>query len=144
MTKVNRERIRKWVEALRSGEYKQGQGALRPSDSKFCCLGVGCDVYRKAKNVGRTKKLKWTQWGSFLEEDYVLPAGVMAWFGVMQEDPTVYVKNEAIDADTEEVAVSLAQLNDNEKDFRYIASAIERTFLAPQRKAKATGKARRR
>lgn len=28
-----------WVAALRSGEYKQGQGTLRRGD-KFCCLGV--------------------------------------------------------------------------------------------------------
>lgn len=34
----------KWVEALRSGEYKQGQNALRTNDNKFCCLGVLCDV----------------------------------------------------------------------------------------------------
>jgi len=36
---------RKWVEALRSGEYKQGQGALRDArDNTWCCLGVLCEV----------------------------------------------------------------------------------------------------
>lgn len=34
---------RRWVEALRSGEYQQGQGRLRDGDS-FCCLGVLCDL----------------------------------------------------------------------------------------------------
>lgn len=34
----------KWIEALRSGEYKQGYGALRDDDDTFCCLGVLCDV----------------------------------------------------------------------------------------------------
>jgi hypothetical protein len=33
----------KWVEALRSGEYKQTKGTLRDGDS-FCCLGVLCDI----------------------------------------------------------------------------------------------------
>jgi hypothetical protein len=33
----------RWVEALRSGEYEQGAGALRNGD-KFCCLGVLCDI----------------------------------------------------------------------------------------------------
>lgn len=33
----------KWVEALRSGKYAQGEGSLRHQD-KFCCLGVLCDV----------------------------------------------------------------------------------------------------
>jgi len=34
----------KWLEALRSGKYKQGQGRLRSDDDKFCCLGVLCDI----------------------------------------------------------------------------------------------------
>jgi hypothetical protein len=35
---------RKWVEALRSGKYQQGKGALRNSDNRYCCLGVLCDI----------------------------------------------------------------------------------------------------
>jgi hypothetical protein len=33
----------KWIEALRSGKYKQARMALR-RDDRFCCLGVLCDV----------------------------------------------------------------------------------------------------
>lgn len=33
----------KWLEALRSGKYKQGRQSLREADS-FCCLGVLCDI----------------------------------------------------------------------------------------------------
>jgi hypothetical protein len=33
----------KWVEALRSGDFKQGTGQFE-SDGKFCCLGVLCIV----------------------------------------------------------------------------------------------------
>lgn len=39
-----------WINALRSGKYKQGKTALRRSNKKqknkaeFCCLGVLCDV----------------------------------------------------------------------------------------------------
>ena len=32
-----------WVEALESGEYKQGQRNLCYED-KYCCLGVACEV----------------------------------------------------------------------------------------------------
>jgi hypothetical protein len=35
---------RRWVTALRSGEYKQGRGALRSKDDRFCCLDVLCDL----------------------------------------------------------------------------------------------------
>jgi hypothetical protein len=33
-----------WVEALRSGNYEQGQERLRDGDDKRCCLGVLADV----------------------------------------------------------------------------------------------------
>jgi hypothetical protein len=37
----------RWLAALRSGEYKQGQHALRSDDGderRYCCLGVLCDL----------------------------------------------------------------------------------------------------
>lgn len=34
----------KWVEALRSGKYRQGIGQLRNSSDEYCCLGVLCDI----------------------------------------------------------------------------------------------------
>jgi hypothetical protein len=45
----------KWVDALRSGEYRQSKCGLRTPDG-FCCLGVLCDIvdpngWRKT-NVG--------------------------------------------------------------------------------------------
>jgi hypothetical protein len=33
----------RWIEALRSGRYKQGRGRLRDGDA-YCCLGVACEV----------------------------------------------------------------------------------------------------
>ncbi len=35
---------RKWLNALRSGEYKQTSSCLRNSNNEFCCLGVAVDV----------------------------------------------------------------------------------------------------
>ena len=34
----------KWVEALKSGKYKQGRGQLRSLNNEFCCLGVLADI----------------------------------------------------------------------------------------------------
>lgn len=42
MSKLN-PNAQKWVDALRSGKYKQGRQCLRRGDD-FCCLGVGCEV----------------------------------------------------------------------------------------------------
>jgi len=35
---------KQWVEALRSGRFIQTDGMLRDMESKFCCLGVLCDI----------------------------------------------------------------------------------------------------
>jgi hypothetical protein len=36
---------KEWIAALRSGEYKQGEGFLHTADTEeFCCLGVLCDI----------------------------------------------------------------------------------------------------
>lgn len=40
---MKKEIAEKWIAALESGEYEQGQGSLR-KDGKFCCLGVLCEV----------------------------------------------------------------------------------------------------
>lgn len=38
----------KWLEALRSGKYAQGSGALRNYNNAYCCLGVLCDIIEPA------------------------------------------------------------------------------------------------
>lgn len=71
----------RWLEALRSGEYKQGQETLRPvlreeceqldeegkfelvngdPEYRYCCLGVLCDVVLKTN----PDKLTWEDGGS--------------------------------------------------------------------------------
>lgn len=42
-----RELKQKWLDALRSGKYAQGQNRLRTNDDKYCCIGVLCDVMGK-------------------------------------------------------------------------------------------------
>lgn len=36
--------IRKWIKALRSGEYRQARGRLQ-TERGYCCLGVACKVF---------------------------------------------------------------------------------------------------
>lgn len=36
--------MKKWVAALRSGEYKQNAGINLKTDLGYCCLGVLCEV----------------------------------------------------------------------------------------------------
>jgi len=52
---MNLEIKEKWLKALRSGEYKQGNAFLN-SNGKFCCLGVLTDIYIKEN----PDKAKWS------------------------------------------------------------------------------------
>ena len=33
-----------WLEALRSGKYKQTHGKLKARNGAFCCLGILCEI----------------------------------------------------------------------------------------------------
>jgi hypothetical protein len=45
--KMNPEIKTRWIEALRSGDYKQGKSILHNIyTDEFCCLGVLCDIVR--------------------------------------------------------------------------------------------------
>lgn len=40
----------KWLTALRSGDYKQGQNRLRTAQDEYCCLGVLCEILKDEIN----------------------------------------------------------------------------------------------
>jgi len=91
---MNPEVKKKWVEALKSGKYKQGQRALhlKTSDgSFFCCLGVLCDLY--IKNV-RTD-VKWeseehSEKQRVFGEVVYLPKEVKEWADLHYMNPVVH------------------------------------------------------
>ena len=56
-----------WVEALRSGKYKQTRKRLR-DETGFCCLGVACEV----SGLGR-----WVEGRFVLNGDEVTSASIM-------------------------------------------------------------------
>lgn len=89
MTGPNKERLRLWSEALRSGEYLQTKDILRttpvPGDTTadkfaYCCLGVACEV---AIKNGLT--LDFDPYEHF----QTLPGPVAEWFGITSEDGAV-------------------------------------------------------
>lgn len=54
---VNKERVRLLVDALRSGEFEQGQATLRTQADTYCCIGVACEVARR-NGIGIEWKLE--------------------------------------------------------------------------------------
>jgi hypothetical protein len=106
---------KKWVAALRSGKYKQGTGALRRGD-EYCCLGVLCDVYRKATGM-RWVRQKGHEEFAIHQSTARLPDQVHRWAGT---------KSERIDLDWDGKNESVVLLNDVYRvPFEKLADAIE-------------------
>lgn len=111
----------KWIEALKSGDYKQGVHALKTNSEgevKYCCLGVLCDLYAKEnkKRWGKPSNL----YPTFMKQVSVLPKEVMEWAGLEEESGTFRYKRRPN---------SLMNLNDRERfSFKDIAKIIERYF----------------
>jgi len=129
----------KWLQALRSGEYRQGRYALRTSNNEFCCLGVLCDLY--SREVGGewayevyTSTLcslfvaKHDEEGSDTSTGQ-LPGSVMEWAGLEEYNPSVNVARPLLSSLSHELKAelhtTLAELNDEGESFSRIADIIQ-------------------
>lgn len=79
MSEIN-ENAKKWVAALRSGEYKQTQEILQ-NIYGFCCLGVACSVYEKETGTNLKKRSSGTIYGTDLSEQ----PSVMEWLDIRSD-----------------------------------------------------------
>lgn len=95
---------KRWVAALRSGDYRQARGALKRGKYAHCCLGVLCDI--APKSVGEWRGHTFVSGG--VKDAAMLPPGVQAWAG--------------LDADATH---GLASKNDLGVSFEQIADYIE-------------------
>jgi hypothetical protein len=103
---------KRWVDALRSGEYKQGQECLHDSsNNSFCCLGVLTDLYIKEYGQQWNKPDGDTQL-TFEDQGGVLPGSVITWAGLNMASP--YVNG-----------CDIASHNDNGATFDILAEMIE-------------------
>jgi hypothetical protein len=115
----------RWVEALRSGDYKQGRGYLLQS-GEYCCLGVLCDLAGK-DGVGRfvpsvypvsSDVLNFVPADGAVGSATTLPVAVQRWAGLRGNVPDV--------TDFDGHLVGLTDLNDGqEAPFDKIADLIE-------------------
>lgn len=125
--KMNPEVKGPWLEALRSGEYTQGVTRLRMKNN-FCCLGVLCDLHRKAGlgDWGDTdasgEGLLYVPNADGFSDAATLPKAVQEWAGI-DANPVVEVLHERLGL---EINASIAELNDEGKTFEEIAEIIER------------------
>lgn len=117
----NKENIRKWVNALRSGEYRQTKGALK-NDYGHCCLGVLCEVaiqHGLALTQTRTETDEGNECVAFNGEWGTAPEEVVAWAGIEKSNPELLSDERA------------AELNDDRGfSFGQIADLIEKKYLS--------------
>lgn len=134
-----------WVKALRSGEYTQGLQQL-VNNNRFCCLGVLCDLARKAGVV----ELKAGQdhmdvprlfYGTPEEHSIpfkpnteagakyeVLPKSVMEWAGLDVNNPDLNIQDDDEDwRNNGHYPIQIAELNDElGYGFNRLANLIEK------------------
>lgn len=116
---------KRWIKALRSGEYEQGREVLRTSDGKFCCLGVLADMYRKERKKGWDAVVKDPTGGDAKGTNYYYPSeAVCEWAGLNEYKgtPRGGVRLER----GSRAFGNLAQMNDEGCTFNMIADMIEK------------------
>lgn len=86
---MNKDRLRLWVKALRSGDYRQGVEKLyNPEENAWCCLGVACDVARTVGGLPLQVEY-YDGVASFDSCKEYLPNGVVEWFGLERHNPVL-------------------------------------------------------
>ena len=123
---MKKEIAEKWMETLRSGEYKQTTGKLANVErTEHCCLGVLCEMAIKdGVDVAVSVRLDECDnvdkfYVEFDKETGHPPDSVREWAGMGSPSGRLY--QPAYDEDT-----SLASLNDRNWSFKQIADVIEK------------------
>ena len=132
MTTKQKNIVKRWVAALRSGEYRKGTGALRTKGKtrdSFCCLGVLCDLAVKAKVIKAPEDGDEVgDYFSYNNETDILPAVVRDWAGLLD-----YAGAGAFTREKTGEGLDLIELNDGSdisdvkpQSFAKIADLIEK------------------
>lgn len=112
--------MKKWVKALRSGEYAQGKLSLvrisNNGEHQFCCLGVLCNIMQE--ETGELKVNRVNDNFIFDSNRHILPDSVKNWSDMKSHDGTTACSK----------MVSLIGLNDDGKSFTEIADVIEENY----------------
>ena len=103
----------KWVAALRSGEYKQGQDRLKDGD-RYCCLGVLCDLHAR-EHADYPYSHAADGVDTFYGNRVILPGVALEWAGMSSPYGTVN-------------GTTLVNINDRGATFDEIAGVIERQY----------------
>lgn len=106
---MTKQQALEWVNALRSGKYKQGKSRLKQKykdgSTRFCCLGVAADLLKldsKSHQILQSVSIPYNSSVEMYSYDLFLG---------------------------KDIQIELAELNDDGKDFEYIADYIESNII---------------
>lgn len=105
---------KKWIAALRSGEYKQGKYVLKTDDGRYCCLGVLMDLAQKEGVI--------SDWGSDTLGNTVTSVKAKDWVGLRSRNGEM---NISFKTPSRGEKYELSALNDSGMTFAEIADIIE-------------------
>ena len=108
-------RQQRWVEALRSGSYTQGQEALHAGNA-FCCLGVACDVFKDELSLSVKSEDGIVHYDG---QALVLPTAVQEHLGLASKSGMPKTMGYM------SLSMQLSALNDSGAPFEAIADEIE-------------------
>lgn len=125
----NKENLRLWIEALRSGRFRQGQGELKQilaEGTLHCCLGVACEAALENGVVMQITEKDLTEkmgvkhisvrfGGTFGD----LPDAVRTWLGTVYTNPMITTEVNAVAANDRLLW-----------SFDQIADELERLYLS--------------
>lgn len=122
--------VEKWIAALRSGNFKQGQYVLcevGESENKYCCLGVACELFKDELHLRVEEELYTTPFGprrnvkAYNRVKIALPESVKNFLGLASWNGKVSEHS------------SLAAMNDEGVSFEKIANIIELNLKSNRR-----------
>lgn len=139
--KMRGEVLDELIKRLRSGQYKQGQSALRSrvhiagEPDRFCCLGVLCEMAEEARVVDRLPAdpddgTYWYSNGNSEDGNNIyLPDSVVDWAGIVSDIEKEQAHNEYYYEQKGQFGEgkfeSLAVMNDDGMPFSNIADWLE-------------------
>lgn len=105
----NVELRKRWVAALRSGKYEQGQSCLRSGGDEYCCLGVLCDIVINDARLNGDDRYTWDGYSysdtyNFVDIDFELACDEC-------KDGTLYSEGVECATFTEEGSLTQSVLN---------------------------------
>lgn len=129
---MNQDIKNKWIDALLSGEYKQGYNVLHNrDDNSYCVLGVLCEVATKCGVIKPKSKISYysgerrgiiecSVYGDY--STFILPREVVEWAELDDNNPYIPVK------DSDSFQPTLSNYNDRGYSFSELANIIKESF----------------